>query len=85
MTKSEFITTEIIKFDIRKPKPFRIGVTDNHDGADYPYGIHAELTDCFNDVTVGFATQIPEACEFLAIAWDKAASNNGKFSAELPA
>lgn len=80
MTKSEFITTELAKYDIRKEKPFRIAVSSNNDGADHAYGVHSAETEQFTDATVGFAHQIPEACEFLAIAWEKAAAQNVKYA-----
>ena len=67
----EFVEEELRRFDASSiegtnypDRPFRVAVSSNRNGRDYPYGSHTEIRE-YADRTVGYAYSWKEARRLL--------------------
>lgn len=75
MTREQFVTGELKRFDEANSQPFRVAVSNNLNGSDYPYGSHTEPRE-YADTTIGWCHDQVSAAIYLGEAWDKAKQRN---------
>jgi len=76
MRKEQFIEAELDRFEAGHPHPFRVAVSANWNGGDYPYGSHTEQRGDYADETVGWTRDKTHAERLLAEAWELAEEQN---------
>lgn len=78
MEKSEFVKNELVRFEENHSNPFRVAVSDSHNGGAYAYGCHTGRQE-YADITIGWAQDSATAEKLLAIAWEEADKCNAQF------